>query len=210
MCGIILAAGASSRMGRDKALLPWPPAVCELAASTGETLLSAAIAALKPFTDFIVVVGGKNADSIESVTAANGAWMVRNPEPERGQFSSLQIGLHEVLIRGCNASMITLVDCPPLSAASLKHLCASFEQAIAMGKWGVVPENSGRRGHPLIASRPLIDAFLAGPVTSNAREIKRAHAELISPVPVADSLVGVDVDTQEEYAALSGADWIQL
>lgn len=202
MCGVILAAGASSRMGRDKALLPWPSAASGSANSPGETLLSASIAALKPFTESIVVVAGKNANSIASVITANGASMVQNLAPERGQFSSLQVGLREALARGCTAAMITLVDSPPLSTASLERLRTVFEQALAMGKWGVAPENNGRRGHPLLASHNLIDAFLAAPITSNAREIKRANAQLIESVPVSDSLVSVDVNTPEEYAAL--------
>lgn len=210
ICGVILAAGASSRMGRDKALLPWPPVPPGSAISTHGTLLSASIAALKPFTKAVVVVAGKNANSIELVTAANGVTMLRNPEPERGQFSSLQIGLRGALEQGCDAVMITLVDSPPLGASSLEQLFRSFEHALAVGKWGVAPEHKGRRGHPLIASRPLIDAFLSAPVDSNAREVKRAHAEMIGAVPVADSLVSVDVNTPEEYAAISEPNWNRL
>jgi molybdenum cofactor cytidylyltransferase len=199
MCGVILSAGASSRMGTDKALLPWPPA------ATGETLLSAAIAALKPFADSIVVVAGKNADDIAPIVAANGASMVLNPAPERGQFSSFQIGLRQALALGCDAAMITLVDCPPLSKTSMEKLIESFDQALANGSWGVQPEHNGKRGHPLFASRKLIDAFLAAPLTSNAREVKRTHSEMIKSVPVPDPLVSVDVNTPEEYAALAAA-----
>jgi molybdenum cofactor cytidylyltransferase len=132
--------------------------------------------------------------------------MVRNPAPERGQFSSLQVGLREVLARGCDAAMITLVDCPALSAASLAKLRAAFDGVLRLGKWGVAPENKGRRGHPLLVSRALIDAFLAAPVTSNAREVKRAHGQQIEAVPVPDFLLSVDVNTPEEYAALLGPD----
>lgn len=197
MCGVILSAGASSRMGRDKALLPWPPD------STSQTLLSASIAALTPFAETVVVVAGNNADNLAPVIAANGALMVRNPAPERGQFSSFQIGLREALARGCDAAMITLVDCPPLSAPSMKKLIDSFNRALVSGKWGVSPEHKGKRGHPLVASRQLMDAFLGAPVSSNAREVKRAHAAMIETVPVPDSLVSVDVNTPEEYAALA-------
>jgi molybdenum cofactor cytidylyltransferase len=202
MCGVILSAGASSRMGRDKALLLWPPAAPGSAASTG-TLLSAAIAALKPFTETIIVVAGNNAANIARVVTASGASLAQNPAPERGQFSSLQVGLREVLAHGCDAAMITLVDCPPLSVASLEKLSASFDHALALGNWGVAPEHNGKRGHPLLASRELIDAFLASPVTSNARDVKHAHAQLIQSVPVPDSLLSVDVNTPEQYAALS-------
>ena len=203
MCGVILSAGASSRMGRDKALLPWPPAADGSSKSDSETLLSAAIAALKPFTEAVVVVAGSNANNIAPVIRANGASMVRNPAPERGQFSSLQVGLHEVLARACNAAMITLVDCPPLSKASMEKLRVSFDQALANGKWGVAPEHNGKRGHPLVVGRGMIDAFLAAPVTSNAREVKRAHAKMIEPVNVADSFLSADLNTPEEYEAMA-------
>ena len=201
MCGVILSAGASTRMGRDKALLPWPPAGQSTSADN-QTLLSAAIAALKPFTESVVVVAGKNADNIAPVVSANGAMMVQNPAPERGQFSSLQVGLRQVLALGCDAATITLVDCPPLCQTSMQKLSTAFDRALADGKWGVAPENGGKRGHPLLANRALIDAFLAASVTSNAREVKRANSEMIQAVPVPDSLVSVDVNTPEEYAAL--------
>ncbi|HEX4758996.1 MAG TPA: nucleotidyltransferase family protein [Terracidiphilus sp.] len=202
ICGVILSAGASSRMGRDKALLPWPPASPDSAVST-QTLLSSAIAALKPFAEAIIVVAGNNADNIAPVVIGNGALLARNPAPERGQFSSLQVGLREVLARGCDAAMITLVDCPPLSAPSMEELNVAFDQALALGKWGVAPEHKGKRGHPLLAGRPLIDAFLAAPITGNAREVKHAHAQLIESVLVPDALLRVDLNTPEEYAALS-------
>jgi molybdenum cofactor cytidylyltransferase len=205
MCGVILSAGSSGRMGRDKALLPWPPVAPGSNASSQETLLCAAIQALKPFAEAVVVVAGKNADNLAPIVAAHGAEMVINPAPERGQFSSMQVGLREVFAHGCDAAMITLVDCPPLSSAGMEALRSAFDRAVASGGWGVAPEKNGRRGHPLLASRELIDAFLRAPVTSNAREIKRAHAQRIKAVPVSDSLVSVDVNTPEEYAALLAA-----
>jgi molybdenum cofactor cytidylyltransferase len=203
MCGVILAAGASTRMGTDKALLPWPPAVSGTVAPAGPTLLSAAILALRPLTETVVVVAGKNAENIAPIIDACGASLVLNPAPERGQFSSLHVGLSEVLARRFDAAMITLVDCPPLSAASLEKLSSAFERALSVGKWGVAPENNGRHGHPLLASRALIEVFLSAPSTSNAREIKRIHEQRIEYVSVPDSLVSVNVNTPEEYAALS-------
>lgn len=200
MCGVILAAGFSARMGRDKALLPWPP-VSSRAQFSG-TLLSAAIAAIKPFTDLVIVVAGKNAANIASIAAAGGAILVENPAPARGQFSSLQIGLREALARGSDAAMIMLVDCPPLSASSLERLRSAFDEAIIRGQWGVAPEHDGKRGHPLLAGRALIDALLAAPLSSNAREVKHAHAQRIVSIAVPDSLLAMDVNTPEQYAAL--------
>jgi len=199
--GVILSAGASSRMGRDKALLPWPPSAID-----GQTLLTSSIDALKPFAESVIVVAGKNLQSLRPIAEAHGAVLVENPEPERGQFSSLQVGLREVIALGCEAAMITLVDSPPLGPASMQVLSAAFDRALAQGKWAVVPEHDGKRGHPLFANRALIESFLTAPVTSTAREIRRQHAELIESVSVPDALLTVDVNTPEQYAALQSAE----
>ena len=129
--------------------------------------------------------------------------MVENPDPDRGQFSSLQVGLREVLDAGFNAAMITLVDCPPLSSASMDAAVCRLRQALARGKWGVAPEKDGRHGHPMLVSRNMIDAFLAAPVTSNARQVKWANPQAFEYIPVPDSLLTIDVNTPEEYAALA-------
>jgi len=194
-CGVILAAGASSRMGRDKALLPWPPL-----SSSDQTLLSAAITALKPFAQTIIVVAGSNAVNLAPIAAACGAELIRNPAPERGQFSSIQTGLRAALDRACEASIITPVDCPPLSSASLRKLRLTFKQAVARGAWAVAPQKDGRRGHPLFAARELIDAYLNAPATSNARDVKSAHADKFEYLSVPDLLLTIDLNTPEEYA----------
>ncbi len=188
-------------MGRDKALLPWPPVVTGAASNNDQTLLTASIAALLPFAESVIVVAGANAAQLAPFAARYGAIVVENPAPERGQFSSLQVGLSELVARGYGAAMITLVDCPPLSSASLQKLSEAF--AHSLGKWGVQPENSGRHGHPLLANRALIDAFLTAPIASNARAIKHHHAQLIDSIPVSDALLTIDVNTPEQYAALA-------
>lgn len=203
LCGVVLAAGESTRMGTDKALLPWPPATPDARNSAGQTFLSASILALRPFTQAVIVVAGKNADNLAAVVHASGALLVQNPDPERGQFSSLQVGLHEVLARGCDAAMIMPVDRPPLSAATLEQLRSAFELALSLGRWGVAPENDGEHGHPLLASRELIEAFLRASPASNAREVKRAHAQYIEYVAVPDPFASANVNTPEEYEALS-------
>ena len=203
LCGLILAAGESSRMGSDKAMLPWPPPASGSAPQPGPTLLSAAILAFEPFTRIVVVVAGNNAQPVGVTANACGAYMVRNPSPERGQFSSLQVGLKEALSRGCDSAMITPVDCPPLSAGSLERLCDSFHRALPQGIWAVAPENDGKHGHPLLVSRELIAHFLDAPVTANAREVLRTNSQRIAYIPVTDSLEKAGLNTPEDYEALA-------
>ncbi len=198
--GVILAAGASSRMGTDKALLPWPPQAAGLPASK-DSFLSAAIRSFALSTDFVVIVTGRNADALAPVAYANGASIVTNPEPDRGQFSSLQLGLHEVLNRGRDAAVITLVDRPPVASATIESLLAAFEAAPA-NIWAAVPEFSGQHGHPFIAGRELIEAFLRAPATDNARDIERRHQEHIQYVTVDDPCVALNINTPEDYAVL--------
>lgn len=196
-CAVILAAGESTRMGRDKALLPWPPQ----AAGTG-TFLSAAIQLFDPYVDIVLVVGGKNQENIAPAVYSNGASLTVNPHPEHGQFSSLQVGLREVLNRGRDAAMITLVDRPPVTPATIEQLSNAFDEALSRGKWAVVPDYQGKHGHPILAGREMIEAFLRAPVTSNARDIEHAHQDKITYAPVDDPVVATNVDTPEQYAGL--------
>jgi molybdenum cofactor cytidylyltransferase len=199
-CGVILAAGESTRMGSDKALLPWPP-VPPGALFAGETFVSAAIRALSPFTDQVVVVAGRNEPTLAPAVYAAGGSLVRNPAPERGQFSSLRVGLREVLNLGRDASMITLVDRPPASAAVLQTLRTAFEGASSK-IWAVVPEYNGRHGHPILAGREMIEAFLKAPETASARDVEHQHQQHVEYVLVADPHVAMNVNTREDYAAL--------
>lgn len=202
LAGLVLAAGDSTRMGIDKATLPWPPPSPGETGSPHHTLLSAALAAFDPFTRFNFAVAGKNADAIASLVGARGAYLVRNPASEKGQFSSLQIGLRAILYRGCDAAVITPVDCPPLSAASLERLYHAFLGAVTADFWAVVPEHDGMHGHPLLASRDLIEAFLKAPITGNARDVLHAHASRIVYVPVPESLAKTGLNTPQDYAGV--------
>jgi molybdenum cofactor cytidylyltransferase len=188
-------------MGRDKALLPWPPSTGSAAPSG--TLLSAAIERFSPYVDIVLVVAGKNAGELAPIVYANGASLVVNPEPERGQFSSLRAGLQDVLNRGRDAALITLVDRPPVKPATIEALDEAFERAQREWKWAVVPEYQGKHGHPFLAGRELIEAFLKAPASSSARDIEHAHSDKIVYVAVDDPLIALNVDTPEEYAALA-------
>jgi len=110
--------------------------------------------------------------------------------------------LHEVLNRGRDAAMITLVDRPPASAVVLSKLRAAFEAALPY-KWAIVPEHGGKHGHPILIGREMIEAFIKAPVTATARDIEHQNREHIEYVAVDDPSVTINVNTPEEYAALT-------
>ena len=198
--GVILAAGESSRMGRDKALLPWPPG--ESQTIRKETFLAAAIRSLSLATDFVLVVAGKNEADLAPIAYANAAAIIRNSDPGRGQFSSLQIGLREVLNRGRDAAIITLVDRPP-APANVVHMLRERFEAAPQNIWAAVPEFEGRHGHPFVAGREMMERFLREPVSGNARDVEHRYREHIEYVTVSESLVTLNINTPEDYAKLA-------
>jgi molybdenum cofactor cytidylyltransferase len=198
--GVILAAGESSRMGRDKALLPWPPG--ESQTIQKETFLSAAIRSLSLFTDFVLVVAGKNEADLAPIAYMNAATIIRNSDPSRGQFSSLQIGLQEVLNRGRDAAIITLVDRPP-APGNVVHMLRERFEAAPQNIWAVVPEFEGKHGHPFVAGREMMERFLREPVSGNARDVEHRCQKHIDYVTVSESWVTLNINTPEDYAKLA-------
>ena len=172
-CGVILAAGESSRMGRDKALLPWPPD--KSGQPRDGTFLSAAINTLERHSELVLVVVGKN--------------------------SSMQIGLKAVLNHGRDTAILTLVDRPPARDATIEKLKTAFVLSPS-STWMVVPQYGDKHGHPVIIGREMIEVFLRAPVTSTAREIEHANQNHIEYVTVDDPHVIMNVDTPDDYARL--------
>src|SRR5215813_14111169 len=159
LAGVILAAGESTRMGRDKALLSWPPQQSATAETEhvapkqafpgSRTLLSHNIAALDRVCDLVIVVVGKNESTLRPIVDASGGFLVRNPQPDLGQFSSLRIGLREVLNQGRDSAMVTLVDRPAPHSTALLSLVDAFNRR-PRGIWSVIPEFNAEHGHPIL------------------------------------------------------------
>jgi molybdenum cofactor cytidylyltransferase len=209
ICGVILAAGFSTRMGRDKALLPWPP-VAE-GTPVANTFLGATIDLLQTYTDLVIVVAGKNEAAIEPVAYAHGAFVTVNREPERGQFSSLQIGLREVLNRGRDAAMIALIDHPPVLPITVQALLDAFLNS-SPDVWAVVPEarhgDQLVHGHPIVVRREMIEVFLRAPVDATARDVEHQYQKHVQYLQVEDTRVAANIDTPEDYDRLFSSDLI--
>ena len=191
--GVILAAGDSTRMGQDKALLPWQAG----------TFLSAAIDVLKPVAELVIVVGGKNTNSLLPTVYEKGVFITENHHTERGQFSSLQVGLQEVLNRGRDTAIIALVDRPAARLATVRAIKKHFLDSLESGTWAVVPEFEGKHGHPFIAGREMIERFLRAPQNATARDVEHAAQQHISYFPVSDPYVIMNVDTPQEFERLA-------
>jgi molybdenum cofactor cytidylyltransferase len=138
---------------------------------------------------------------VAPVAYAHGAFVVVNPDPSRGQFSSLQVGLREVLNRGRDAAIITLVDRPPAAMTTVQTLREAFEAA-EQKVWAVVPEYDQKHGHPYVVGREMIERFLREPLTGNARDVEHRYQDHIQYVPVSDPFVALNINTPEDYAAL--------
>lgn len=189
--GVILAAGSSTRMGQDKALLPW----------RGGTFLSSAIRVLQPFTDLVIVVSGENEQNLTPIVDANAAFLIRNPSPEQGQFSSMQRGLDEVLNRGRDSAIVTLVDRPAVSLETVQQLKDEFLRT-GDDIWAVISEYGGQHGHPIVIGREMIEAFLRAAAGKTARDVEHANQSHIRYLPVTDPYVVLNVDTPQDLEKL--------
>jgi len=191
LTGIILAAGASRRMGRPKALLEYE----------GETWLDRWIGLLRPHCDPVIVVLGAEAERIRSaIRRACEARIVLNPAPERGQFSSLQCGLAEMPEQS-TGFLFTPVDHPAVRPATIAALVGEF---LRRGAPVAAPRYRGRGGHPVCCARRLAVEMLAEPAHSQARLVLQRYREQTCYVEVDDPGVVEDADDPDAFRRLLG------
>lgn len=185
---LLLTAGASSRMGRPKALLPWRDA----------TVLHTLITTLRRGgADPIAVVTGAHAPEIAATLSGTSAIAVYNPRHSEGMLSSVRCGWSAVP-RESAGVLVALIDQPALETATIHRLLAAFAENSACI---VVPKYASRRGHPLVLPAHLREAVMSRYDDCGLRGLLRAYSEAVIEVPVADPAVLQDLDTPEEYAA---------
>lgn len=188
LAGIILAAGASRRMGSPKALLDY----------RGETFLGRLTRVLSRSCDPVIVVAGVHADLIRERMDRR-ARLVINPDPDRGQLSSLQTALAEVP-QDAAGFLFTPVDCPTVREGTIETLIDAFYKN---GTLFAIPRYRGRRGHPVCVRASLIAEFLALPPTAETRAVVNMHADRITYIDVDDPGVLADVDDVEAYRKIA-------
>ena len=193
IAGLILAGGASRRMGRPKALLRFQD----------ETFLDRMIRLFALVCDPVIVVLGHNAPQIRAGLESPGAAVFTvNPDPERGMLSSLRCGLAAVPA-SAEAVLFAPVDHPHLQASTLQALASKFQAARAPV---TVPVYAGEHGHPVCISRALVDELLALPETSMASDVIHRYVNRTCYFEVDDPAVVTDIDDPAAYAGLMAAE----
>ena len=183
--GVVLAAGASRRAGRIKAL----------ATIDGEPFVLRAVRALRGggCDEVVVVVGPPHAELV-AASFEGLAERRDNEHPEDGMLSSLRVGLSD----RWSAAVVSLVDHPRVCAATVARLIGAWRAADVEV---VRPVYEGRRGHPYLVGRPVFDALREGEGEGGARAILARRSSL--DVQVDDAGVHDDLDTPERIDAVA-------
>ena len=187
--GIILAAGASARLGQPKQLLRL----------SGRCLIEWVLeAALNARLKRIILVLGYAHQKIQQVLGKKlhhpKLQIEINPHYKDGQSSSLQLGLS--CVRDTYpAVMFLLADQPLVDAAILDFL---LEQFWSTDKYICVPTSSGRIGNPCIFSYHFYPQIMRISGDIGGRRIIRANPEHVQKVQIQNPHFFLDVDTPED------------
>jgi molybdenum cofactor cytidylyltransferase len=194
LSAIVLAAGDSTRMGSPKALL---------LTSDGHPFITSIVGAFAAagIAD-VVVVTGRDHDAVVAALRDHPAPLhprfARNPDPSRGQLSSLWAGM-DVIPASAEAVLMTLVDVPLIGPGTIRAVIAAWEQTRAPI---VRPAIGERHGHPVLFDRRVFGELRAAPLDAGAKTVVRRHASDLVNVPVTDERCLVDIDTPEDYRSL--------
>jgi CTP:molybdopterin cytidylyltransferase MocA len=192
---VVLAAGASSRMGRPKALLE-----AGAGAAGGRTFLEACLATLRACNvESVRVVLGRDAGTIRERANLDDDQIVLNPRPDVGMLSSVRCGLN-ALPTNIDAFFLWPVDHALATPATLGALLGALR---ASGAPLAVPIHAGRRGHPVLFAARLRAEVLAADDALGVKSVVHAHACDRIEVPVDDPATIDDADTPEDYARIA-------
>jgi len=190
---IILAAGASGRMGKPKALLPLGETT--FVGRIVKTLESAGLSE-------ITIVLGADADLIQPKLPPFRGRVVLNAAWETGQLSSLVAGLRAVGKSTSGGALVWPVDRPFVSRGTIEALLTAFRKHTAKI---VVPVHGGRRGHPVIFPSKYFGELKSAPTAVGARQVLHDHADAVLEVESPEEGILLNIDTPELYQQHAGA-----
>lgn len=183
---IVLAAGRSTRMGRNKLVLPLD----------GKPVLQRVLDALKGSkVDETVVVLGGGAEEVRRMIDLRGAKVVVNRHYAEGMSTSIKAGLASVS-RSADAVIIVLGDQPLLSAALVDSLIHGF---LAEGAPVVVPVHLRKRGNPVLFARSIFPEVMKISGDRGAKSVMEAHGDDVREVRAIGAGAAIDVDTPSDY-----------
>lgn len=185
---ILLAAGASTRMGRPKALLDFD----------GRTVLELALAAVRGLGTPVVVLGAAR-EEIQARVPLGSVQVAYNDDWERGQTSSLKAGL-SCLAPAAAAFLFHPVDFPLVSQEEVGRLVEAFLGCKDPRKAIFIPSYGMQRGHPVLCRRELAREFLALPDGAPARTVINFRPQRIAYVDYDQAYILMDMDTPQDYA----------
>lgn len=190
IASLILAAGASKRLGRTKQLLPWG----------GATLLEHVVARITDFgIDEVWVVLGHDAERILDETDLGTASVVINDEYEEGIASSLRVGLDAMTRHSrSDKALIAMGDQPDLRDEVVREL---LEVARREKRPAVVPKYRYTWANPVVIDRSLWARLMSLEGDSGAQRLLQAHPEWVKEVWF-EHLPPRDVDTEEDVSEL--------
>jgi CTP:molybdopterin cytidylyltransferase MocA len=190
VCALILAAGAGSRMGSPKQLLPLG----------GRLLLQHVVdaAAAAGLSDVVVVLGHAAGEVEAALVLPPGVRTVRNPRHAEGQATSLAAGL-SAAPPGAAAALVLLGDQPEVRPDAIRALAAAH----APGGAPILRASSGGRpGHPVLIDRALWPEAMALRGDGGARALVARHPGSLRLVEVGGD-PPEDVDTPEDHRRLT-------
>jgi molybdenum cofactor cytidylyltransferase len=188
IAAIVLAAGASTRMGRQKLTLPM---------ADGRALVRLAVEqVLAAGLDETVVVLGGDAEAVSAVLAGLPVRTVANPRYAEGQSTSLRAGL-DALRPGTEAVVIALGDQPLPDPGVVRRLVAAFRET---GRPIVVPVYRDGRGNPVLFGSALFGELRAVTGDQGGRGVIAGDPDRVAEVPV-DAPMPTDIDTPQDYEA---------
>ena len=186
VAAIVLAAGASRRMGSPKPLLPWADG----------TLLGWEIdELLRSCVDDIVVVTGARADRVRGALGGAARFCVFNPLWAQGRAGSLACGAEALLgrQREQEAVLVQNVD-QPTRRDIIDRL---VDELRASGAQAVQPGYRGQRGHPVVVAGTLLPELAAATeATQGLRGVLQAHPAQIVQMDD-DPVVRLDLDSTD-------------
>lgn len=181
--GLVLAAGASTRLGQAKQLLPYGGAPL-----LGHVLQTARSC---PFDQLLCVVGGASAE-VRRWVDLHGVEVVENTSFREGCSSSIAAGLEQVDVR-CDTLVLMLGDQPGVGVATVEALLDGRGDApLAACAY------SDGRGHPLAFARSMFGELAGLHGDKGVWKLMDEHADEVVDVAVAGP-VPLDVDTWDDY-----------